>query len=85
MNLSLVLLLKWTEMLRKCGFMGVVHVCSLYIVWRGMIYIYIYILEIRRFMNLNYYESFILIILNGISVSENEFHSNPALPHPIII
>ena len=36
-------------------------------------------------MNLNYYESFILIILNGISVSENEFHSNPALPHPIII
>ena len=43
MNLSLVLLLKWTEMLRKCGFMGIVRVCSLYIVWRGMIYIYIYI------------------------------------------
>ena len=85
MNLSLVLLLKWTEMLRKCGFKGVVGVCSLYIVWRGMIYIYIYILEIRRFMNLNYYESFILFILNGISVSKNEFHSNPALPHPIII
>ena len=85
MNLSLVLLLKWIEMLCKCGSMGVVGICSLYIVWRGMIYIYIYILEIRRFMNLNYYESFILIILNGISVSENEFHSNPTLPHPIII
>ena len=27
-------------------------------------------------MNLNYYKSFILILLNGISVSENEFLSS---------
>ena len=71
--------------------MGVVGVCSLYIVWIST--------------NLNYYKSFILIILIGISVSESEFLSsmswlstastfqspsasklsNPTLPQPIII
>ena len=73
MNLSLVLLLKWIEMLRKCGSMGVVGICSLYIVWR---HDFFFFFEIRRFVNLNYYKSFILILLNGINVSENEFLSS---------
>ena len=52
---------------------GVVGVYSLYIVWRRNVFFFFF--EIRRFMNFFLNKSFILIILNGINVSENEFIS----------
>ena len=54
---------------------GVVGVYSLYIVWRRMNFFFFFgDKEIYDFFFLN--KSFILIILNGISVSENEFLSS---------